>query len=192
MIPVDFVSSNSVLAPPKGREDSVRSLPCWRGETQHGPMVVSCWEMTEHEAARVAETRRVWFGASGVTHPPVMISGTCIVEGFEDGDDVHDQAERDREDADAPTSHRIQQLQVLVHQLEERNRAAVALLARLWDTGVEVNGRHVLIAMDDLGEESKRETAALAAWITESLSKNAPVVEVEKVQDHSPQPAEDR
>lgn len=72
MIATNFKQSNGVLGPPKGQtEDEVHSLCVF----QDGQQVISCWKPTQEELAEIQRTGRVWLHVSGVTMPPVYVSG---------------------------------------------------------------------------------------------------------------------
>lgn len=71
MKPIDFDGRNAVLGAPKGQEDEVVPLPVHR--TEMG-IIISCWELTDDEIAKIRLTGRIWLSVwSGETQPPVGI-----------------------------------------------------------------------------------------------------------------------
>lgn len=70
MKPIRTASTNGVLLPAPGTEDTVFELPVtW---TESG--VASCWQMTWRERFQVFDTGRVWFHCRGNTHPPIKLT----------------------------------------------------------------------------------------------------------------------
>jgi hypothetical protein len=54
--PVQFPGGNFVYHAPKGHEDEIQSLPCYRD----GNAVLSCWKLDGQELMDVLETGIVW------------------------------------------------------------------------------------------------------------------------------------
>lgn len=70
MKPIKTMSTNCILRPAPGTEDTVYPLPVTVNE--HG--VASCWQMTWRDRFRVFRTGRVWFHCRSNTHPPIRLT----------------------------------------------------------------------------------------------------------------------
>lgn len=72
-----FPEANLVLQPPSPEDlaaGTVVPLPVCRYRDLDGNLnVLSRWELTEEDLARILETRCVWFNCWGSTHPPVSL-----------------------------------------------------------------------------------------------------------------------
>lgn len=68
---VRFPQANAALHPPPGAENDVYTLPIHF----NGQRVVSCWELTPDELARIVLTRRVWLSVWGASAPPCLVEG---------------------------------------------------------------------------------------------------------------------
>jgi hypothetical protein len=69
--PVAFPEQNDNLAPAKGTEASVNTLPCFRD----GEQVISAWRLSPDEIAEVVATGIVWCQIKGNTQPAVYLNG---------------------------------------------------------------------------------------------------------------------
>ncbi len=70
MKPIMTPSTNGVLMPAPGTEDTIYELPVTQTEFE----VSSCWQMTWRERWRVLRTGQVWFRCQGNTHPPIRLT----------------------------------------------------------------------------------------------------------------------
>lgn len=77
MRPIVTESTNAVLLPAPGTEDTVFKLPV----TLTDYNVASCWQMTWRERLRTLRTGLVWFHCKGNTHPPIRLSVEFISDG---------------------------------------------------------------------------------------------------------------
>lgn len=76
MVPASFDEANTVLNPPPSMSpDECEPLNVWRGPTQDGPVVISCWKLTEEELEEVQRTGRIWLWVFGETMPPCVLIG---------------------------------------------------------------------------------------------------------------------
>ena len=74
--PRKFNGQNYTLPAPPGMEEFVTPLPCC--VTESG--IISCWQLTGEEKAKIAETGVVWLFVAGKKHPPVKVSGLPAME----------------------------------------------------------------------------------------------------------------
>jgi hypothetical protein len=72
----NFSGSNHRLGSPPGMEEIVTALPC----LVYDKGIISCWQLSDEEKAEIARTGVVWLHVMGHKHPPVFVSGTCIIE----------------------------------------------------------------------------------------------------------------
>ncbi len=71
MRPTKFPEANSVLQPPKGmNEDQCVPLYAHRD----GRWVISRWELSDEDRARIAAGGPIWLLIMGVTMPPAAVS----------------------------------------------------------------------------------------------------------------------
>lgn len=74
--PVEFEFMNKMLVAPRGQPD-VMPLPIFTDGVQS----VSCWELPPEHLEEVKKTGKIWIGiVSGVTQPPLWVSGTCPIQ----------------------------------------------------------------------------------------------------------------
>ncbi len=74
----NFPESNCVLNPPPGVSlDDCTPACVFRGNDDGGKaVVISCWKLTQAEAAELARTGRIWLWVWGDTMPPVSVVAT--------------------------------------------------------------------------------------------------------------------
>lgn len=78
--PIQFCGSNQRLTAPPGQEDVIRTLHTYANGLEH----ISCWKLNPTELAQVLKTGEVWVSvASGKTAPPIYLSGTALMQGFD-------------------------------------------------------------------------------------------------------------
>ena len=76
MFPTAFEQSNTVLGPPEGVPEAMESLAVCKGVNEHGPVVLSCWKLTQRELDEINKTKRVWLHVQGESMQPVWLSGS--------------------------------------------------------------------------------------------------------------------
>ena len=72
--PVGFEGMNAVMIAPEDMD--CRDLPSFRD----GKHIISCWQLSPEEIKAVAETGCIWLSIFGKNTPPVLVSGTPLVE----------------------------------------------------------------------------------------------------------------
>ena len=77
MKPIDFPEANDILKAPKGTEDKIQDLPIYRGNYSDGtPCVISVWELNDDDLIDININKKIYFEATGRTHPPIFIRPT--------------------------------------------------------------------------------------------------------------------
>lgn len=76
--PVGFEGVNAVYrAPPGQTQEQCLDLQLFRDE--EGRQLISCWRLTPEELILVQKTGVVWLSITGLNMPPVLVSGTALV-----------------------------------------------------------------------------------------------------------------
>lgn len=73
MTAIDFPQSNKTYVSPEGMEDRCHELHVWQGTLQGDPVIVSCWQPTEDEIARILVGEPVFLLVVGQGTPPVSV-----------------------------------------------------------------------------------------------------------------------
>lgn len=82
MDPVDFPQSNAVFGAPPGSTDCA-DLPVTKAKLNGEDVIVSCWQPTEDEIARVLVGEPVYLCIVGRGMPPVSLgAGHAYIKNF--------------------------------------------------------------------------------------------------------------
>jgi hypothetical protein len=75
MQPITFPESNFTFNKPSDMtDDQCGSLPVVRCNTSDGtPLIISCWELSEEDKAKITETGHIWLTICGTGMPPVSL-----------------------------------------------------------------------------------------------------------------------
>lgn len=73
MQPITFPESNFTFNKPSDMTDEqCRSLPVVKCNAPDGtPLIISCWQLSEEDKLKIAETGQIWLTICGTGMPPV-------------------------------------------------------------------------------------------------------------------------
>ncbi len=76
MKPIDFPESNVLYVAPDGMDDCDGLPACRVPSPLTSAVIVSCWEPSDEERARIAAGGPVWLWVHGGVQPPVSLTTT--------------------------------------------------------------------------------------------------------------------